>query len=159
MIAGTNYNRNTSIPDPDPNPLGPWPEDDQETRTQRALGFNCLNYEKARRENKAEDSLARHFMPDKAYLDANCPDGVRLELMFPSCWNGELDGGEDHKSHVAFPDNVMTGNCPEGYDRRLVSLFYETIIATDRYKSKSGKFVFSNGDLKGEPNVLGARFI
>ena len=150
MIAGSNYNRNTSIPDPDPNPLGPWPEADQETRSQRALGFNCLNYARGTNEN----SLARHFMPDKSYLDANCADGIRLELMFPSCWNGELDGGNSHKSHVAFPDGVMTGNCPEGYDRRLVSLFYETIIATDAYKDKLGKFVFSNGDIKGETNHL-----
>ncbi|KAL8795370.1 MAG: hypothetical protein Q9195_002111 [Heterodermia aff. obscurata] len=145
MIAGSNYNRNSSIPDPDPNPLGPWVDEDQTVRAQRALGFNCLNYAKG----TDEPSLFRHFMPDKDYLDANCADGIRLELMFPSCWNGKTDGGVSHKSHVAYPDSVMTGNCPEGYDRRLVSLFYETIIATDAYKGKSGKFVFSNGDIKG----------
>jgi hypothetical protein len=60
-----------------------------------------------------------------------------------------MDGGKDHKSHVAFPDGVMVGNCPEGYDRRLVSLFYETIVATDLFKEKNGKFVFSNGDPTG----------
>ena len=149
MIAGSNYNRNSSIPNPDPNPLGPWVDEDQAVRAQRALGFNCLNYAKG----TDEPSLFRHFMPDKDYLDENCADGIRLELMFPSCWNGKIDGGESHKSHVAYPDTVMTGNCPEGYDRRLVSLFYETIIATDAYKGKSGKFVFSNGDIKGRPHA------
>lgn len=144
MLAGNNYNRNSSIPSPDPNPLGPWPEESQDLRTQRAIGFNCLNYAKG----TDEPSLMRHVMPDKGYLDANCADGVRLELMFPSCWNGEKDG-EMHKSHVAYPDGVMTGNCPEGYDRRLVSLFYETIVATDAYKGKNGQFVFSNGDPHG----------
>lgn len=109
------------------------------------MGFNCLNYAK----NTPEPSLSRHFMPEKSYLDQNCPDGVRLELMFPSCWNGELDGGSEHKAHVAFPDGVMVGNCPKGYDRRLVSLFYETIVATDQFKDKNGKFVFSNGDPTG----------
>jgi hypothetical protein len=146
MIAGTNRNRKSSIPDPDPNPLGPWPDESQDLRAERALGFNCLNYARG----SDEPSLSRHFLPDKSYLDANCADGVRLELMFPSCWNGEMDGGKDHKSHVAFPDGVMVGNCPEGYDRRLVSLFYETIVATDLFKGKNGKFVFSNGDPTGE---------
>ena len=145
MLAGNNYNRNSSLPNPDPNPLGPWPDESQDLRTQRAIGFNCLNYAKG----TDEPSLMRHAMPDKGYLDANCADGIRLELMFPSCWNGEKDG-EMHKSHVAYPDGVMTGNCPEGYDRRLVSLFYETIVATDAYKGKSGQFVFSNGDPHGE---------
>ena len=146
MIVGDNRSRNSTVPDPDPNPLGPWPDESQEVRAQRALGFNCLNYARG----SDEPSLARHFLPDKAYLDKNCADGIRLELMFPSCWNGELDGGKDHKSHVAFPDGVMVGDCPEGYDRRLVSLFYETIVATDLFKDKNGKFVFSNGDPTGE---------
>ena len=96
-----------------------------------------------------EPSLSRHFMPEKSYLDQNCPDGVRLEIMFPSCWNGKLDGGSEHKTHVAFPDGVMVGNCPKGYDRRLVSLFFETIVATDQFKGKNGKFVFANGDTTG----------
>lgn len=145
MIAGSNLNRNSSLPDPDPNSLGPWADESQELRAQRALGFNCLNYPK----NQPESTLSRHFMPDKSYLDQNCPDGVRLELMFPSCWNGELDG-QGHKEHVAYPDGVMVGNCPKGYERRLVSLLFETIVATDNYKNKNGKFVFSNGDPTGE---------
>lgn len=145
MISGTNRNRKSSLPDPDPNPLGPWPDESQDLREQRALGFNCLNYAK----DTPEPSLSRHFMPEKSYLDQNCPDGVRLELMFPSCWNGKLDGGSEHKTHVAFPDGVMVGNCPKGYDRRLVSLFFETIVATDQFKGKNGKFVFANGDTTG----------
>lgn len=150
MISGSNFNRNSSLPNPDTNPLGPWADESQELRAQRALGFNCLNYAKG----SDEPSLFRHSMPDKSYLDANCADGVRLELMFPSCWNGELDGGKEHKSHVAFPDGVMVGNCPQGYDRRLVSLFYETIVATDQFKGKNGKFVFSNGDPTGESSFF-----
>lgn len=145
MIAGTNRNRNSSLPDPDSNPLGPWVDESQGLREQRALGFNCLNYPK----NIPEPTLSRHFMPEKSYLDQNCPDGLRLELMFPSCWNGKLDGGSEHKAHVAFPDRVIVGNCPEGYDRRLVSLLFETIVATDQFKGKNGRFVFSNGDPTG----------
>lgn len=145
MISGNNRNRNTSIPNPDPKPLSPWPDESQELRAQRAIGFNCLHYDR-----EGEPALFRHSLPDKGYLDEHCTDGVRLELMFPSCWNGELDGGKDHKSHVAFPDGVGVGNCPPGYDRRLVTLFYETIVATDWFKGRNGKFVFSNGDPTGE---------
>ena len=143
MISGNTYQRNFSLPVPDP--PQPWPEDQktQSALAQKALGFNCLNYGAA-----AEPSLYRHFLPDKAYLDANCPQGVRFELMFPSCWNGELDS-PNHKDHVAFPDQVISGNCPAGYDRRLISLFYETIWNTAAFSGQDGQFVLANGDPTG----------
>jgi len=154
MISGQNFIRNSSLPKfQDPNvryqaplsDMGPWKEP-QHVLAQRALGFNCMNYNKG---VTPEPTLARHSFPDKTFLDANCPDGLRLELMFPSCWNGEKDS-LDHKSHVAFPDSVMSGDCPEGFDRRLPSLMYETIVATDHFKGKSGKFILANGDPTGK---------
>ena len=145
MIAGNNFNRNSTLPDPDPSPLGPWPNESQEKRAQRAIGFNCLHYAAG----NDEPSLMRHELPTKEFMDQNCADGIRLELMFPSCWNGEKDSLPLHKSHVAYPDGVSVGNCPKGYDRRLVTLFYETIVATDQFKGKPGKFVLANGDPTG----------
>lgn len=154
MISGHNLNRNSSLPSPqDPNvryeaplaDMGPWKEP-QNVLAQRALGFNCMNYQQG---VTPEPTLARHSFPNKAFLDAHCPDGIRLELMFPSCWNGENDSA-DHKSHVAFPDSVMSGDCPAGFDRRLPSLMYETIVATDHFKGRNGKFVISNGDPTGK---------
>lgn len=158
MISGHNFNRNSSLPTAqDPNvryqaplaDMGPWKEP-QDVLAQRALGFNCMNYQQG---VTPEPTLARHSFPDKAFLDAHCPDGLRLELMFPSCWNGEKDSA-DHKSHVAFPDSVMSGDCPAGFDRRLPSLMYETIVATDHFKGRNGKFVISNGDPTGESRPL-----
>ena len=111
---------------------------------QKAVGFNCLDYQK-----NPEPTLFRHFLPDKAYLDANCPDGVRFELMFPSCWNGK-DDSPDHMSHVAYPNQVMTGDCPKGYEQRLVSMLYETIWDTNAFNGKDGQFVLANGDPTGE---------
>ncbi|KAL9128606.1 MAG: hypothetical protein Q9217_002740 [Psora testacea] len=145
MIAGNNFNRNPTLPNPDPKPLGPWPEESQFQRSQRAIGFNCLHYAAGNN----EPALTRHHMPDKAFLDSTCTDGIRLELQFPSCWNGQLDGGPVHKSHVAYPDGISVGNCPEGYDRRLITLFYETIFATDKFAGNSGRFVLANGDPTG----------
>ncbi|KAI0392621.1 hypothetical protein F5Y17DRAFT_435644 [Xylariaceae sp. FL0594] len=150
MIAGSNYRRDYTVGDPyspDP-PQSSWAGLKQTGQTdleQRALGFNCLNYKAA-----AEPSLFRHYLPNKTFTDANCPDGLRLELMFPSCWNGEVTS-DDHKSHVAYPDLVGNGNCPDTHPQRLATLFYETIWDTNaaEFQGKSGSFVISNGDPTG----------
>ena len=145
MIAGDTHQRNFTYPVPDL-PKSDWTGDltDQAFLRQAALGFNCLNYA-----GPAEGSLSRHFLPDKAYLDANCLDGVRFELMFPSCWNGSPTS-PNYKDHVAYPSEVMTGNCPAGFETRLVSLFYETIWNTYAFKGVDGQFVLANGDPTGK---------
>lgn len=145
MIAGDNYRRGSSLPNPDPKPLGPWPNSSQELRAERATGFNCLHYNK----QPNEGTFFRHSIPEKSFLDEYCTDGLRLELMFPSCWNGEMDGGSTFKSNLAYPDGVNVGNCPQGFDRRLVGLMYETIFATERFKGVPGSFVLANGDPTG----------
>ncbi|KAI8633215.1 hypothetical protein F5Y19DRAFT_294316 [Xylariaceae sp. FL1651] len=150
MIAGSNFRRDYTVGDPyspDP-PQSSWAalkQTGQSDLEQRAIGFNCLDYKKA-----AEPSLYRHYLPNKTFTDANCPDGLRLELMFPSCWNGETDS-DDHKSHVAYPDLVGNGNCPDTHTQRLVTLFFETIWDTNaaQFQGKSGSFVISNGDRTG----------
>ena len=147
MISGDKTLRNFSYPVPDP-PKSDWYGTDLTTQSalaQHALGFNCLNYAAA-----PEGSLYRHFMPDKSFLDAQCLDGLRLELMFPSCWNGVDLDSENHRSHVAFPDQVMTGSCPEGFPVKLPSLFYETIWNTYAFAGIDGQFVLSQGDPTGE---------
>lgn len=151
MIAGDTTRRNYSTalgdvnkPDPEKSAWAMLGQTNQADLQARALGFNCLNYAKA-----PEGSLYRHFLPDKAYLDANCVNGVRFELMFPSCWNGNDTDSANHRDHVAYPDLVMTGNCPDGYPVRLISLFYETIWDTYAFKGRDGQFVISNGDVSG----------
>ncbi|KAL5350457.1 hypothetical protein ACLOAV_004025 [Pseudogymnoascus australis] len=136
MIAGDTNLRNFSVAESDPS--------SQTGLAQKAVGFNCLNYGKA-----AEGSLYRHFMPDKAYLDANCKDGIRAELMFPSCWNGKDVTSKNKMDHVAYPSSVMDGSCPEGFPIRLPGLFYETIWNTAEFDGVDGEFVFSNGDPTG----------
>ncbi|KAL8945244.1 MAG: hypothetical protein Q9211_000203, partial [Gyalolechia sp. 1 TL-2023] len=150
MISGTNLRRNTTLPGPDPSDFtGPFTDEDNDSREERAIGFNCMNYGHNGSPAKNEPTLYRHSMPEKSWIDANCPDGIRLELQFPSCWNGEMDGGEDHKNHVAFPNWINGGDCPAGFDRRLPALMYETIVATDQFIGKGGKFVLGNGDPTG----------
>jgi hypothetical protein len=146
MIAGNTNQRNFTYPVPDIQ-KSLWnvaPYNTQAFLEQAAIGFNCLDYSKT-----PEGSLYRHFLPDKAYLDANCVDGVRFELMFPSCWDGVNPTSADQKSHVAYPSEVMTGDCPKGFPIRLPSLFYETIWNTYEFIGQSGQFVISNGDPTG----------
>ncbi|RAH65543.1 DUF1996 domain-containing protein [Aspergillus aculeatinus CBS 121060] len=145
MMAGDTYRRDFPWPIPDP-PQSEWSGNDlkQEALRQKAVGFNCLNYQK-----DPEPSLGRHFLPNKTYLDEHCTEGVRFELMFPSCWNGKDIDTPDHKSHLAYPSLVMDGECPKGFEHRLVSLFYESIWDTYAFKSKKGNFVLANGDPTG----------
>ena len=145
VLAGDSRLRNFTGPVPDP-PTSSWGAEDmtQEALGQKSLGFNCLNYNRA-----PEGSRYRHFMPDKEYLDANCANGIRAEIFFPSCWNGKDVKSDDHKSHVAYPNLIDGGKCPKGYETRLPSLFYETIWNTYAFKGKSGQFVWSNGDPTG----------
>lgn len=149
MISGDNLRRtytagNPSQPDP---PKSDWATTGQTTQSilaQRAIGFNCLNYAKP-----PEGTLYRHYLPEKAYLDANCKDGIRIELMFPSCWDGKNVDSTNHKDHVAFPDLVMTGNCPSSHPVRLPSLMYEIIWNTPKFAGRNGRFVMANGDTTG----------
>lgn len=145
MLAGDPFQRNFTMPVPDP-PKSLWDAEQSTQRAlaQKALGFNCMNYG-----GTAEPSLYRHFMPNKTFLDENCPQGLRLELQFPSCWDGKNVDSHDHKSHVAYPSTVNNGVCPEGYEKRLVSLFYETIWDTHAFKDYDGYFALANGDPTG----------
>lgn len=143
-ITGNKNTRhfNGSFPD---EPLSSWPQepDDQFWLTQRALGFNCLDYN-----SDPEPSLYRHELPSKSYMDQHCTDGMRLEIGFPSCGTGEPDS-DDHNSHVAYPNLVKEGKCPEGYDVHYPFLFYETIWATQLFAGEDGQFALSMGDPTG----------
>ncbi|KAM0561683.1 hypothetical protein ACHAPJ_002852 [Fusarium lateritium] len=150
MLSGSNERRtytlgNPSKPDPEKSTWQALGQTKQSDLAQRALGFNCLNYDK-----QPEGTLYRHYLPDKDYLDANCKDGLRLEIMFPSCWKGgDAVDSDNHKDHVAFPDLVMTGTCPDDYPVRLPSLMYEVIWNTAAFDDRNGQFVFANGDTTG----------
>ena len=118
-----------------------------DTKEARALGFNCINYTPGR---TPEPTLGRHEMPTKQFMDENCKDGIRAELMFPSCWDGKgLTGGPSNKAHVAYPSDVMTGSCPPEFPIRLPGLMFETQWDTNAFKGIPGEFVWSNGDPTG----------
>lgn len=152
MIAGDSTRRNYSVaglsvyePDPEKSLWAALGQTTQHDLAQRAIGFNCLHYHMV----PNEPSLYRHYLPEKAFLDANCKSGLRLEVMFPSCWNGKDVTSANYKSHVAYPDLVINGGCPDGFNVKLPGLFYETIWRTDAFANVQGQFVISNGDVQG----------
>jgi hypothetical protein len=148
MIAGNNKRRNSTIPDDDPWDTSAWTKEDwaEEKARERAIGFLCLDYKK----NNNERAFARHRFPDRTFLDANCDDGLRIELAFPSCWNGKDVDSDNHMSHVAYDRFIHTGGpCPETHPVRLPSLIFEVVYPTGLFKGKPGEFVFANGDSTG----------
>ncbi|KAJ9604680.1 hypothetical protein H2200_010794 [Cladophialophora chaetospira] len=145
MVAGSPFKRTFYGPTPDP-PTSEWTASDmtQQSLMEKALGFNCLNYNAP-----PEASREYHYLRNKTFLDAQCADGVRAELMFPSCWNGKDLDSANHSTHVAYPDGVQTGKCPDGFPVRLPAMFFETIYQTNLFAGVDGEFAFSNGDPTG----------
>jgi Domain of unknown function (DUF1996) len=144
MISGDTRQRNFTLPTPVPE-KSVWKAEDmtQLALAQKSLGFNCLHYS-----NGNEEALNRFFLPDKTFIDT-CYSGLRLEVQFPSCWNGIDVDSPNHKDHVKFPNLVKIGECPEGFDVRLPVLFYETIYAVADFIKSEGEYVLSNGDPTG----------
>ncbi|KZL83024.1 wsc domain-containing protein [Colletotrichum incanum] len=85
----------------------------------------------------------------------NCPNGLRVQVLFPSCWDGVNLDSLDHKSHMAYPDRLDNGKCPSTHPKRFATLFYEVIFNVNDFKDKwygendTQPFVLSNGDPTG----------
>ncbi|KAK5938035.1 hypothetical protein PMZ80_009624 [Knufia obscura] len=134
---------------------GPWPvpeeslwgkeDTTQEALQEKAMGFNCMNYEPG----KNEPTFAYPWLRNKDFLDQNCINGIRAEIIFPSCWDGENLDSDDHMSHTAFPTLIQDGVCPDTHPIYLPILFYETIWQTNAFKGVPGRFVLANGDPTG----------
>jgi hypothetical protein len=145
MVAGDATRRASTIPIPDP-PLSLWGPNDTTplALAQKAVGFNCLNYR-----TPPEGALRRHSFPSRLFIDSQCLDGLRFELMFPSCWDGIHLTAQPQRPHVAYPNLVMEGSCPDGFKVRIPALYYETIWSTETFRGADGGFVLSNGDQTG----------
>lgn len=79
--------------------------------------------------------------------------GLRVQVFFPSCWNGRDLDSADHKSHMAYPDGVDSGKCPSTHPVRFISIFYEVMYSVDDFKNQwygnKQPFVLANGDPTG----------
>lgn len=62
-----------------------------DTLEQNAVSFACLGTSTAQ---------------TNGFPNIKCPDGLRAQIFFPSCWNGVDLDSPDHKSHVVYPSGV-----------------------------------------------------
>lgn len=69
------------------------------------------------------------------------PDRVRMDIFFPSCWNGLDIDSTDHKSHVAYPVKSSTAGmvCPATHPVPIirVSFHYAFAVKPDVYEPQS----------------------
>ncbi|GAA5883643.1 hypothetical protein JCM3774_005991 [Rhodotorula dairenensis] len=115
----------------------------QDSLTSQAIGWNCLG---------ADVGQTRQpYLPPY-----NCPNGLRGEIRFPSCWDGIHLDSSDHASHMAYPLENESGPCPTTHPVRLVTLFYEMMYDVDSWKNlwpqamnTSQPFVLAMGDPTG----------
>ncbi|KAI0687522.1 WSC-domain-containing protein [Earliella scabrosa] len=110
----------------------------------QAITFVCQDF-----------SGAHDHDPDWAerpnFFDHSCPNGLRAQVFFPSCWDGKNVDSPDHKSHMAYPiQNFNGGDCPDSHPVQLVSLFYEMLIPVNNFDFWGpGTWVLANGDTTG----------
>lgn len=76
------------------------------TLEQRAISYVCLG----------NSGPATSELPNR-----NCPNGLRLQIIFPACWDGVNLDSPDHKSHMAYPDRLDNGKCPTTHPKRFVT--------------------------------------
>ncbi|OBZ65507.1 putative fungistatic metabolite [Grifola frondosa] len=110
----------------------------------QAISYVCLDYNN---DHTNDPDWAER--PD--FFDHTCPDGLRAQIFFPSCWDGVNLDSADHKSHMSYPiQNYNSGSCPDSHPKHLVSIFYEMLVSVDQYSYwGNGSWVFANGDTTG----------
>jgi hypothetical protein len=93
----------------------------------KAVSYNCLNYNGG-------------APPEQGtFFTQNCPNGLRKQIHFPSCWDGVNLDSSDHKSHMSYPiGSPEGGDCPSSHPVKIVNLFYE-------FTSDVGRFDFVQG--------------
>lgn len=87
------------------------------------------------------------------FTPTQCVNGMRAQIAFPSCWNGE-DLYKPDGSHVAYLSQIDNGACPPTHPVYLPTLFMETLYSTDQVPRDGNSvvdsgFVFAQGDPTG----------
>lgn len=61
----------------------------------------------------------------ECYADVNTPEMIRLDLFFPSCWNGVDLDSKNHQDHMAYPI-TQGGNqvCPATHPKSIARVSY-----------------------------------
>jgi hypothetical protein len=112
---------------------------------QRAVTFLCLNFN--------GKSVTYNSLPP-----TTCPNGIRAQINFPSCWDGKNVDSPDHKSHVAFlSEGPDQGTCNDPkYPVVLPRIFMEVYWDSNAFDgvrsqamNSTQPFVYAMGDPTG----------
>jgi hypothetical protein len=90
--------------------------------------------------------------PQPALPTTQCPGGLRMQINFPSCWDGVHLDSDDHKAHMSYPEGAPdTGDCPPSHPVKTVLLFNEYIYDVGRFDFVPGQdaWVTATGDATG----------
>ena len=94
--------------------------------------FACIDY--------------NHPSPETPSMtNTNCPDGLRAQIQFQSCWDG-VNAYLPNSAHVAYMSQIDNGVCPPTHPVPLPHLFFEVYYSVAQFSGVDGKFVFANGD-------------
>ena len=102
------------------------------------VSFKCIDYVDPDR-------------PETPGFPANmsCPQGLRAQIQFPSCWDG-VNLYKSDQSHVAYLSQIDNGVCPPTHPKLLPHLFYEMYYNIDSVNtSDGGRFLLATGDTTG----------
>lgn len=82
---------------------------------------------------------------------AKCADGIRIDISFPSCWDGVNLDSADHRSHVAYP--TMKKCSDPKFPVPLMTLKYRLAYDVGQFAGmwydEQSPFVLANGDPTG----------
>eukprot|EP00122_Pirum_gemmata_P009279 Pgem_evm1s8574 len=109
---------------------------DPSNRVHNKIRYNCV-----------DDGKMYHHFP-KFDKEEPC-NRLRVEILFPSCWNGKHDD-VDYSKHMAYPigGSEETGRCPKTHPHRLTHLFFETFYDVG-HRPEGGELISSTGDISG----------
>ena len=99
--------------------------------------------------------LSGNYPEGPALPPVNCPDGLRSQVYFPSCWDGVNLDSANHQDHMSYPmgEHYDSGVCPDSHPVPMISIFYEFIFGTGDFASKwhgtEQPFIYSMGDTTG----------
>jgi hypothetical protein len=99
------------------------------------------------------DLTTGSIVQDNFNYDVECPYGIRIETIFPMCWNGQ-DLYKGDGSHVVYPvgGNIRGGQCPWSHPVRLPQIMLEYTFKPSAWApgvATRGKLAWANGDTTG----------
>jgi hypothetical protein len=108
----------------------------------QAISFVCLNGADPTNNNG----------PQTAFPQTACPDGLRMQVNFPSCWDGANLDAPDHMAHMAYPEgHPDSGDCPASHPVKTILLFNEYVYDVGAFDFVPGadSWVTATGDATG----------